>query len=70
MQTQYSVLDYKVDLHFNDYKLAREIDENGHKVLGQELGCKFIKIDPGKDFLIFLKLSLKYLDTSNNCLIN
>ena len=38
MQTQYSVLDYKVDLHFNDYKLTREIDENGHKVLGQELG--------------------------------
>ena len=30
MQTQYNVLGYKIDLYFHDYKLAIEIDENGH----------------------------------------
>ena len=30
MQTQYNVLGYKIDLCFHDYKLAIEIDENGH----------------------------------------
>ena len=31
MQTQYSVLSYKIDLYFHDYRLAIEIDEKGHK---------------------------------------
>ena len=31
MQTQYSVLGYKIDLYFHDYKLTIEIDEKGHK---------------------------------------
>ena len=31
MQTQYSVLGYKIDLYFHDYKLAIEVDEKGHK---------------------------------------
>ena len=30
MQTQYSVLGYKVDLYFHEYKLAIEVDEIGH----------------------------------------
>ena len=30
MQTQYSLLGYRIDLCFHDYKLAIEIDENGH----------------------------------------
>ena len=30
MQTQYSVLGYKIDLYFHDYKSAIEIDEYGH----------------------------------------
>ena len=30
METQYNVLSYRTDLHFHDYKLAIEIDENGH----------------------------------------
>ena len=29
-QTQYNVLRYRVYLYFHDYKLAIEIDENGH----------------------------------------
>ena len=31
MQTQYSVLGYRIDLYFHDYRLAIEIDEKGHK---------------------------------------
>ena len=31
IQTQYSVLGYKIDLYFHDYKLAIEVDEKGHK---------------------------------------
>ena len=57
MQTQYNVLSYKIDSYFLDYKLAIEIDENGHrdrnidnemkrqKIIEQELGCKFIRIE-------------------------
>ena len=66
MQTQYNVLSHRIDLNFHDYKLIIEIDENGHsgrnidyeikrqKAIEQELGCKFIRIDPDKeDFGIF-----------------
>ena len=31
MKTQYSVLEYRIDLYFHDYKLALEVDEKGHK---------------------------------------
>ena len=49
-------------MYFNDYKLAIEIDENVHsdrnidyelkrqKAIEQELGCKFIRIDPDKEY--------------------
>ena len=30
MQTQHSVLGCRIDLCFHDYRLAIEIDENGH----------------------------------------
>ena len=30
MQTQYSALSYRINLSFHDYKLAIEIDQNGH----------------------------------------
>ena len=30
MQTQQNILGYRIDLYFHDYKLAIEIDENGH----------------------------------------
>ena len=30
MQTQYSVLGYRIDLYFDDYRLAIEVDELGH----------------------------------------
>ena len=66
MQTQYSVLGYRIDLCFHNYKLTIEIDENGHsnrnidyeikiqKAIEQKLGCEFFRIDPDKeDFDIF-----------------
>ena len=31
MQTQNSVLGYRTDLYFHDYRLAIEVDEKGHK---------------------------------------
>ena len=30
MQAEYSVLGYRIDLYFHEYKLAIEIDENDH----------------------------------------
>ena len=30
MQTQYSVLGYRIDIYFHEYKLAIEVDELGH----------------------------------------
>ena len=61
MQTQYSVLGFRFDLYFYDYKLAVEVDEFGdcdrdryneekrEKKLKEELGCKFIRINPDKN---------------------
>ena len=62
-------LSYKSDLYFPDYKLTIEIDQNGHntrnidyeikrqKAIDQELGCKFIRINPDKvETLIFSEL--------------
>ena len=82
MQTQYSVLGYKIDLYFHDYKLAIELDEKGHKyrnidhavkrqkALEKELSCEFIRLNPDEKNLIFSKLRMKYLDTSKNQLKN
>ena len=66
MQTQYSVLGYRIDPYFHDYKLGEEVDEKDHedrnidhevkrqKVLEKELSCEFIRINPDeKDFNIF-----------------
>ena len=66
MQTQYSVLGYRIDLYFHDYKLTIEIGEKGledrnidheirrQKALEKELSCEFIRINPNeKDLNIF-----------------
>ena len=57
MQTQYSVLGYRIDLYFHKYKLTIEVDELGHndrnidheiqkqRALERELDCVFIRID-------------------------
>ena len=70
IQTQYSVLGYRIDLYFHEYKLAIEVDELGHtnrninneierqKALEKELNCIFIRINPDeKDFNIFKEIN-------------
>ena len=58
IQTQYTVLNYRIDLYFHEYKLGIEVDELGHtdrnidyetqkqRTLERELDCAFIRIDP------------------------
>ena len=70
IQTQYSVLGYRIDLYFHKYKLAIEVDELGHadrnvnneierqRALERELNCVFIRINPDeKDFNIFKEIN-------------
>ena len=70
MQTQYSVLGYRIDLYFHKHKLAIEVDELGHadrnlsneierqKALEKELDCVFITIDPDeKNFNVFKEIN-------------
>ena len=69
MQTQYSVLGYRIDLYFHKHKLEIEADELEHadrnlsfenerqKALEKELDCVFIRINPDeKNFSIFKKI--------------
>ena len=58
MQTQYTVLNYRIDPYFHKYKLAIEVDElddndrnidyemQRQKALKRELDCVFIRINP------------------------
>ena len=67
IQTQYSVLGYRINLYFHEYKLAIEVHELGHtnrninneierqKALKKELNCIFITINPDEKDLTFLK---------------
>ena len=70
MQTQYSVLGYRIDFYFHKYKLAIEADELGHadrnvnneierqRALERELNCVFIRIDPdAPNFNIFREIN-------------
>ena len=69
MQTQYSLLGYRIDLYFHDYKLAIEIDEFGHcyrnidyemkrqRSIEEELGCEFNRVNTDeKYFNIFVEI--------------
>ena len=70
MQTQYTVLGYRIDLYFHKYKLAIEVGELGHndrnisheiqkqKALENELSCVFIRINPHEtDFNILKEIN-------------
>ena len=70
MQTQYSVLGYRIDLYFHKYKLAIEVDELGHsdrnindeierqRALERELNCTFIRINPdARDYNIYREIN-------------
>ena len=61
IQTEYSVLSFRVDLYFHEYKLAKKVDEFNHedrnmiyeierqKAIEKELVCEFIRINPDKE---------------------
>ena len=80
MQTQYSVLFYKIDLYFHKYKLAIEVDESGNadrnlsneiekqKVLEKKIDCAFIRINLGEEKFNILKLNKQ--DTRTDLKIN
>ena len=70
MQSQYNVLNCRIDLYFHKYKLAIEIDELGHndrnfeheiqrqKELKREIECVFIRINPDAiDFNTFKEIN-------------
>ena len=52
---------YRTDFYFNDYRLAIEVDEKGHKdtdtndeiqrqkTLEKELGCEFIRVNSDEE---------------------
>ena len=84
MQTQYTVIGYRIDLYFHKYKLAIEVDELGHtnrninneierqKALEKELNCVFIRINPDeKDFNIFKEINKihRHIKKSTNRLL-
>ena len=79
IQTQYSVLGYRIDLYFHECKLAIEVDELGHtnrnvnheierqKVLEKKLNCTFIRINPDeKDFNIFQEINKMHRHIKNS----
>ena len=59
IRIQYTVLGYRIDLYFYEYKLTIEIDELGHndrttdyeikrqREIEKELNCVFIRTNPG-----------------------
>ena len=71
MQTQYSVLGYRIDFYFRKHKLAIEVDKLGHadrnpsneiekeKALEEEIDCVFIRINPDGKNTDTLKNKLK-----------
>ena len=78
MQSHYSVLNYRTDLYFQQYKPAIEIDELNHndrnidyeiqrqKELEKELYCVFIRINPDAiDFNHFKEINEIHLHIKN-----
>ena len=70
MQTQYTVLGYRIDLYFQKYKIVIDVDELGHydrnidyeiqrqEPLERELNCVFFRINPDAvDFKIFKEIN-------------
>ena len=74
-QKHFNAISFKIDLKI-------EIDENRHsnknidykikrqKAIKQQLGCKFIRIDPDKKDFDILELSMKCFDILNDQLKN
>ena len=71
METRYTVLNYRIDLYFHDYKLAVEINEGGHRdrnenyekqreeLIKKELDCVFIRVNPDEENFKMSKVNNK-----------
>ena len=83
MQTQYTVLGYRIDLYFHKHKLVIEVDELGHndrnidyeikrqKALERELNCVFTRINPDVvDLNIFREINRHIKKSSKKSLID
>ena len=59
MQTQYTVLNYRIDLYFHKYKLAiMKYEIQRQQALERELNCVFIRTNPDAvDFNIFKEIN-------------
>ena len=78
LKTQYNILSCRIEWYSHDYKLAIEIDENGHnnkntehkekgkKQYNKNLVISLLELIVTKKALIFLELLMKYLDTLKN----
>ena len=53
MQTQYSVLGYKIDLYFHEYKLAIEVDELDHNEINIDSEIQRQRAIEKENFKIF-----------------
>ena len=66
---EHNVLGYRIDAYFLKYKLAIEVDEQGHndrdidyeierqKTIENEIACEFIRVNPAKEkFNIFAEI--------------
>ena len=74
MQTQYSILDYKIDIYFHDYRLVIEIDGKGHKdrntdheterqkALEKKIIVNLLELILIEKVLMFIRLIIKCLD--------
>ena len=73
---QHNVLGYRIDAYFSKYKVAIEVDEQGHngrdidykierqKAIEKELGCKFIRINPAKKDFVEIGKIQNYINKS------
>ena len=71
MQTQYTVIGYRIGLYFHEYKLAIEVNECGHndknidyeiqrqRAIEKVLGCMFIRINPDEENLSIFRATNK-----------
>lgn len=77
IKQQFSILSYRIDLYFLDFKLAIECDEDNHNnynknneikrqnLITNELNCAWIRYNPYKNFNIFdliHEINIKLID--------
>ena len=54
METQFQVLNYRIDLYFHDYKLTIEVDERNHNDRNQEYEKQREQLIKKTSWIVFL----------------